>query len=71
MIQIEKYCPIDKDMVKKRWDKIMNIPNNEWEERNLDREIDLINNTNIPKTLRLIQLNMLPVLFIQILNESL
>jgi hypothetical protein len=71
MIQIEKYCPIDKDMVKKRWDEIMNIPNNEWEERNLDREIDLINNTNIPKTLRLIQLNMLPVLIIEILNESL
>jgi hypothetical protein len=71
MIQIEKYCPIDKDMVKKRWDEIMNITNNEWEERNLDREIDLINNTNIPKTLRLIQLNMLPVLIIEILNESL
>jgi hypothetical protein len=71
MIQIEKYCPIDKDTVKKRWDEIMNITNNEWEERNLDREIDLINNTNIPKTLRLIQLNMLPVLIIEILNESL
>jgi hypothetical protein len=71
MLQLEKYYPIDKDTVKKRWDEIMNIPNNEWENKHLDREIDLINNKNAPRTLRVTQLNMLPYLVIEILNEAL
>ena len=68
MLELEKYYPIDNKKEKKIWDEIMNIPNNEWENKNIDREINIINNKNIPKTLRVVQLNMLPALIIEILN---
>ena len=68
MLKLEKYYPIDKDKVKKRWDEIMNIPNDQWNLKNIDREIEVINDNEYPYTLRTVKLNMLPALIIEILN---
>lgn len=69
MLKIEDYYPINKDKLKKRWDEIMNIPNDQWNLKNIDREIEVINDSEYPYTLRTVKLNMLPALAIEILNE--
>ena len=68
VLKLEKYYPIDKDKVKKRWDEIMNIPNDQWNLKNIDREIEVINDDEHTYTLRTVKLNMLPALIIEILN---
>lgn len=70
MIQIKDYCPIDVDYVKKEWDKIMNVPNDQWNIRGIDKELEVINDDGYPYTLRTIKLNLLPNLIIEILNNQ-
>ena len=68
MLHLKDYCPIDREMVKKRWDEIMNIPNDQWQILGVDRKIEVINDDDYPGTLRTVQLNMLPALIIEIIN---
>lgn len=68
LLKLEDYAPINRDFVKEKWDEIMNVPNNEWEDKNIDRELAVINNTGLPRTLRLFQLNVLPALIIRIID---
>jgi hypothetical protein len=70
MLNIKDFYPIDRNLVKKKWHEIMNIPNNEWERLDVDRNIDIINNPSYPMTLRLVQLNLLPALIIEILRND-
>jgi hypothetical protein len=68
MLELQNFYPINLEVVKKRWHEIMNIPNNAWEEFDVERNINLINNTNAPHTLRTVQLNLLPALVIEIIR---
>lgn len=70
MIELKKYYPIDKDKVKKRWNEIINIPNDQWYLNDVDKKIDVINDEGLPNTLRTLKLNMLPALVIEILNNN-
>lgn len=70
MLQLRDYYPIDREKVKKRWDEIMNIPNDQWKILEVDRKIEIINDTGFPSTLRTVQLNMLPALVIEIINRG-
>jgi hypothetical protein len=70
MLQLNDYYPIDRDMVKKEWDEIMNIPNNQWNVREVDKDLAFINDSDYPHTFRTIRLNMLPALIIKILDSK-
>lgn len=70
MLKLEDYYPIDREKVKKRWDEIMNVPNDQWHILEVDRKIEIINDKEYPNTLRLIQLNMLPALIIEIIRNK-
>lgn len=70
MLQIKDYFPIDRDKVKKRWDEIMNIPNDQWNLLGVERKIEIINDPDYPGTLRSVQLNMLPALIIEIIKKG-
>jgi hypothetical protein len=67
MLELEYFYPIDRDMLKEKWDAAMNIPNNEWELRGIDEAIDIINNPELPHILRLTTLNMLPAVAVELL----
>lgn len=48
MLQLKDFYPINLEYVRMRWDEIMNIPNNAWQELDVERNIKLINNLNAP-----------------------
>ena len=66
ILKPENYVPIDVGKVKADWQKVMNVPNNAWKQIEID--IDVINDTNAPYTLRTWKLNQLPFMVVQILN---
>lgn len=66
LLELENYVPINIPEVKKRWDDIVNIPNCLWDDIELDLRV--INNDDLPYTLRLTKLNGLPWVLVQILN---
>lgn len=68
MLQLSDFYPIEIEKVKKRWDEIMNIPNDSWNQLEVEKNIRLINNTGLPHTLRVVQLNLLPALIIEIIR---
>ncbi len=70
MLHLKDFYPIDREKVKKRWDEIMNVPNNCWQDLDVDRKIDVINDIGYPGTLRTIQLNILPALVIEIIRKQ-
>ena len=70
MLQLKDYYPIDRNKVKKRWDEIMNIPNDQWNILDVDRKIEIINDDEYPGTFRTVQLNVLPALIIEIINRG-
>lgn len=70
MLELKDFIPIDKDKVKTRWDEIMNVPNDQWNIRKLDHEIDVINDEDYPTVLRTVKLNMLPALVINIIKQN-
>ena len=69
MIQLEKFLPIDIDSVKKERDKIYSIPNDEWNA--IKRDLEIINDITLPRTIRLYMLNHLPYCVIEIIAQSL
>ena len=68
LIELEDYCPIDLDRVKDKWDEILNIPNEQWGLNHVAGQIMIVNDTELPNTLRTVKLNMLPNLVITILD---
>lgn len=68
MLLIKDYYPINREYVKEQWNDIMNVPNDQWNIKQVDRAIDIINDENYPLTLRTVQLNMLPALIIRIID---
>lgn len=70
MLHLINYVPIDKKKVKKHWDKIMNIPNDQWNILEIEKNIDIINDTSYPTTLRTVKLNLLPYLVIEAIDND-
>lgn len=70
MIHLKDYVPINKAKVKIEWNKIMNVPNDQWNILEVEKRIDLINNVGLAATLHTVALNMLPYLVIEILNKK-
>lgn len=70
MLYLENYVPIDKEKVKEHWNKIINVPNNQWELLEIEEKIDVINNKELPSTLRTIKLNLLPYLVIEAIDSD-
>lgn len=70
MLQLTNYVPIDKNKVKKHWDKIMNIPNDQWNILEIEKKIDIINDNSYPSTLRTVKLNLLPYLVIEAIDND-
>ena len=69
MLQLKDFYPIDIDYVRVQWNKIMNIPNSQWEILGVERSIEIINDQDYPGTLRTSKLNMLPALVIEIIRN--
>lgn len=70
LLKPEKFTSIDIEKVKEEWNKIMDIPNNRWDDLGIPDSLELINNEKLPYTLRTVFLNMLPYLVIQILKVN-
>lgn len=68
MLKLEDYVPIDIEHVKKKREKIYNIPNSGGSD--IERSLKIINNKTLPNTLRIYQLNHLPYCVIDILNNK-
>ena len=69
LLELKDYSPISKIHVKAEWDRIMDIPNNTWDDKNISEQIDVINNDSFPVILRTFELNTLPVVIIKILDS--
>ncbi len=67
LIEVKDFIPIDINTTKKEFDKIMNVPNTQW--ANIISDINVVNNTNLPLTLRTFKLNTLPYIIIKILKK--
>lgn len=69
LLELKDYVPIDKRYLSSQRAKYIDIPNDGWDI--ISRDIDIINNENLPTTLRVYKLNSLPFIIIQIMNPYL
>jgi hypothetical protein len=67
MLKIEDFVPINIEKVRKERDKVYNIPNSDWEKIKINLEV--INSSFHPYTLRTYKLNHLPYCVIEIINQ--
>lgn len=66
LLDLKDFIPIDIRYVASQRAKYLNVPNSDWD--NIQRDIEVINNTNLPTTLRVYKLNCLPWIIIEIIS---
>ncbi|MFW6377084.1 MAG: hypothetical protein ACOCZ5_00425 [bacterium] len=58
LLKPENFTPINIKEVEKDWKRINNIPNSKWKQ--IQRDLEIINDDGYPYTLRTFRLNNLP-----------
>lgn len=69
LLKPEDFTPINIDEIRKDWERINNIPNSQWEK--IQRDLEVINDDELPYTLRTFKLNNLPYCVVIILMYQL
>lgn len=66
MLELENYVPIDIEKVSKEYLRIYNVPGNRIP--NIIRELETINNEQLPVTLRTFLLNHIPICIFKLIK---